>query len=103
MCRETKSKRPSFQEVKKRVTGKCLFCGESNYNVLDVHRIVPGAEGGKYTPMNSITLCATCHRLVHSGEIVIEGKYKTSRAVPIVYYWEHNEYKSKYEENGRSL
>lgn len=91
-------KRPSRQQIKKRVFGRCFFCGETNYEVLDVHRIFPGSEGGRYTEFNSLTTCCKCHRLIHSGEIVVDRKYKTSRGVSIVHYtrngvdsWEYEE------------
>jgi hypothetical protein len=51
-----KSKRHSFQEVRKRVNGKCIFCGEEDYNLLDVHRINPGSEGGQYTTFNTVVV-----------------------------------------------
>jgi len=63
---------------KKRVDGKCCFCGEDDYCLLDVHRIKPGEEGGKYTKANTITSCASCHRKCHSGRIKIFAKHFTS-------------------------
>lgn len=51
----------------------CRICGEKNYTLLDVHRIFPGEEGGHYEVNNCVTLCCSCHRLVHAGEIKIHG------------------------------
>lgn len=49
--------------------GRCRFCGvtESEYQEnhdrgLHVHHIVPKAEGGRNTPENLITVCASCHQ-----------------------------------------
>ena len=91
-------KRHSFQEVKKRVFGRCFFCGEDNYALLDVHRIQPGAEKGKYTNFNTLTTCCKCHRLIHSGSIIIDRKYPTTKGTPIVHFWENGEEKWKHEE-----
>lgn len=65
----------SKKQIKKKIDKKCYFCPESDYNLLDVHRILPGAEGGKYTDWNMLTVCACCHRKCHSGRIVVKGKY----------------------------
>lgn len=66
------------KKIKKLSDASCRICGESNVSVLDVHRIKPGEDGGKYSEFNSITLCANCHRKVHSKEIKITGKYKST-------------------------
>ncbi len=59
----------------KKSSGKCRICGEPRYDLLDTHRITPGAEGGKYTESNSVVLCSNCHRSVHSGEVAIDRYY----------------------------
>lgn len=60
---------------KKRFDKKCTFCECEDYDVLDVHRINEGAEGGKYTNHNSLTVCSNCHRKIHSGKIKTFRKY----------------------------
>lgn len=50
---------------------KCRFCGDNDPAVLDVHRILAGADGGKYTRYNSVCLCCKCHRKVHDNQIEI--------------------------------
>ena len=62
--------------AKKNFDKKCYFCDENNYHLLDVHRIVPGEEGGEYTDFNSLTVCANHHRLIHSGYLKIDRKYE---------------------------
>jgi predicted HNH restriction endonuclease len=69
--RKTKSDKLIHKKSFKKAQGACKICKESNYNLLDVHRIKPGAEGGKYLKLNCVTLCANCHRLTHSGELTI--------------------------------
>ena len=63
------------KRVRKLLDGKCYFCDEADYAVLDVHRIVPGCENGKYSDFNSLTVCANCHRRIHDGQITILGRY----------------------------
>lgn len=72
--------------VKKKFDKKCYFCDESNYDLLDVHRIVPGEEGGVYTEFNSVTVCANHHRLIHSGVIKIDRKYQSTKGM-VLHYW----------------
>jgi 5-methylcytosine-specific restriction endonuclease McrA len=62
------------KKTRKKICGKCIICKESNQKVLDIHRIIPGCEGGTYIGENCVTLCANCHRKVHhTDEIKIEG------------------------------
>jgi 5-methylcytosine-specific restriction endonuclease McrA len=63
------------KKIKKRVDGKCVFCGEDRYYLLDCHRIIPGEEGGKYIESNICVCCSNCHRKIHSKRIKIIGKY----------------------------
>lgn len=63
------------KQIKKKTDKKCYFCPCSDYGLLDVHRIQPGSEGGKYTGFNSITVCANCHRKIHENKIVILGRH----------------------------
>jgi hypothetical protein len=59
----------------KKFAGKCAFCDESDYAVLDVHRIFAGSKGGTYHTLNSVCLCANHHRKVHDGSINIIKKH----------------------------
>ena len=70
-----KRKKLINKKIKKHIDKKCVFCGEDDYNLLDVHRIVPGKEGGRYSEINTATNCVNCHRKCHSGRIKILGKH----------------------------
>ena len=78
----------NFKQRKKRVHGKCYFCEENDYSLLDVHRIVPGSEGGKYVEHNTIVLCANCHRKVHSNKIEIIGRHFSTTGRHVIHYRE---------------
>lgn len=80
----------SYKQLLKRIEKKCRICGESNYSLLDVHRIVPGAAGGKYTRQNSVPLCVSCHRKVHSGLITVVGQHY-STAGYLLHYFENGQ------------
>ena len=55
----------STKRFKKRYFGvPCQFCGW-NSTPCDIHRIIPGSLGGKYTTDNVMVLCPNCHRLEH--------------------------------------
>lgn len=62
----------------KRIANHCKICGENNYNLLDVHRITPGKEGGSYSVANSVVLCCSCHRKVHAEQIIIKGWFHST-------------------------
>jgi hypothetical protein len=73
------------KQLKKRRDRKCVFCGEDDYSLLDLHRIVPGEEGGKYTEHNTLVTCVKCHRMAHSGRIEVFGKYPTTAGCKVVH------------------
>jgi len=63
------------KKILKLSSGGCRMCGETEYSVLDVHRIVPGSA---YTCFGSVVLCCRCHRLVHAGLIEIKGRFSST-------------------------
>jgi 5-methylcytosine-specific restriction endonuclease McrA len=73
---------------KKQVDKRCKFCGGDEYCTLDVHRIVPGAAGGKYTEHNTVTACSNCHRKIHEGKIKIDRKYPSTMGWVLHYFSE---------------
>ena len=52
---------------------RCRVPGCQNATYLDVHHLLPRAEGGPNTAANLIPLCGAHHRAVHTGALVIEG------------------------------
>jgi hypothetical protein len=72
--------------VEKKTTGRCLFCGENDYALLDCHRIIPGEEKGRYIKSNVTVACSNCHRKIHDGQIKIDRWYP-STAGRMLHYW----------------
>ncbi len=68
--------------------GSCVICDNKDYDVLNLHRIIPGADGGRYTAWNVITVCANCHNRIHAGQIVIDRKYPSTSGRPVLHFWE---------------
>lgn len=57
---------------------KCQYCkGKSKDSILNVHRIESRKTGGN-SPSNLITLCETCHKEYHKGNIKLKVKRGTS-------------------------
>lgn len=67
-------------QQKKKLGSCCCLCGENDPAVLDCHRINPGS---KYTDWGTIIVCACCHRKIHDDQIIIEGKYKSTKG-PVI-------------------
>lgn len=44
----------------------CQLCGYSKMK-SNIHRLVPGSQGGKYHAGNMVALCVRCHAEVHRG------------------------------------
>jgi hypothetical protein len=78
------------KKSKKLTDKKCCFCNESNYSLLDVHRIEWGKE---YSNANTITVCSNCHRRIHAKEIIILGKHLCTNGCHVVQFIENNEEK----------
>ena len=70
---------------------KCQHCkGKSKDPILNVHHIESRQTGGD-APNNLITLCETCHKAFHKGEIQLKVKRGTSlrdAAVMNIMRWE---------------
>lgn len=79
------------KQAKKRHDGKCYFCPQDDYNLLHLHRIVEGADGGKYTERNSLTVCVLCHTKIHAGYIKPIRKYLRTDGKWILHYIDENE------------
>jgi hypothetical protein len=79
------------KKLKKRVCKKCHFCGEDDYDLLDVHRIVPGSEGGRYIKSNTVVCCSNCHRHTHAGQIVIDRWCMSTKGKVLHYFVEGEE------------
>jgi hypothetical protein len=60
------------KKIKKLIEKKCYVCDEDNYCLLDVHRI---DWGKKYSVANTVVLCTSCHRRLHSvpPTLIIHG------------------------------
>lgn len=80
--------KPTKQQCKKLFDGSCFLCKESNYNLLDAHRII---YGGVYENYNLVTLCKNCHRRVHCNEVKFDRKYYSTKGIWILHWWRDNE------------
>lgn len=48
--------------------GKCQLCGHERFSDLQVHHILPRHCGGSDHPMNLITVCVPCHKMIHRNK-----------------------------------
>lgn len=78
------------KKAKKHMDGKCYFCSCDQYELLDVHRIVEGKDGGKYVEYNCVTVCVSCHRKIHNGLIKIFRKYYSTIGKYVLHYIDEN-------------
>ena len=78
--------RRSKKQIKKLFDKRCYLCGEEDYSLLDVHRILEGKDGGEYHEMNTITVCCKCHRKIHAGRIRVFRKYTTTLGKVVLHY-----------------
>jgi hypothetical protein len=74
------------KKIKKIINKKCHFCGEKDYCVLDVHRILEGHNGGIYSEFNTVVTCSNCHRKIHDGKIKIDRKYYSTSGWILHYF-----------------
>ncbi len=79
---------------------KCSYCkGKSKDPILNIHHIESRKTGGD-SPSNLITLCETCHKEYHKGNIdlkVRRGKSLCGAAIMGIMKWRlYDELKSRY-------
>jgi hypothetical protein len=65
------------REVLRRDGGRCIVAGCRHATFLDLHHLIPRAEGGNHDPDTLVTLCSAHHRAQHRGQLVIEGRPTT--------------------------
>ncbi|MBL8621777.1 MAG: HNH endonuclease, partial [Myxococcales bacterium] len=59
--------------VLRRDRGRCVVPGCRNARYVDVHHIVPRAEGGDHTPTKLAALCSAHHTAAHDGRLRVDG------------------------------
>jgi hypothetical protein len=52
---------------------RCRVPGCTGRRYVDVHHLIPRAEGGEHSRRNCLLLCGRCHARVHDGRLRIEG------------------------------
>jgi hypothetical protein len=63
--------------VLRRDEGRCTVAGCRHATFVDVHHLVPRADGGRHSSENLITLCSAHHRAIHRSQLFIEGTPST--------------------------
>lgn len=81
---------------------KCQYChGKSGDEILNVHHIESRKTGGN-APNNLITLCETCHKKYHAGEIELNIKrgnsFKDATFMGIMRWTFYNKLKQLYQD-----
>ena len=63
--------------VMQRDGGRCQVDGCRHATFVDVHHLVPRADGGTHDRDFLLCLCGSHHRAVHRGTLIIEGRVST--------------------------
>lgn len=61
----------------------CTICKTEAY--CDWHHIQSKSRGGTNAKYNLVELCPNCHRLVHKGELIVEGWFSSTRGRVVVW------------------
>jgi len=64
---------------------KCEIC-EDDSVLLDKHHIISKSKGGSNKAYNIAHLCPNCHRRVHTGDIILEGRFESTLGNVLVYH-----------------
>jgi len=62
----------------------CEVCG-FEMKILDKHHIHSISKGGSNCPSNRCRICPNCHRLVHTGIIILEGRFATTKGNMVIW------------------
>jgi uncharacterized protein YlaI len=63
---------------------ECEICEIVTY--LDSHHIESKSYSGVDAVYNKAHICPTCHRRVHMGDIVLEGKFQTTLGIKLIWH-----------------
>lgn len=63
----------------------CEICREE-FTSLDTHHIQSKCHGGSNEKYNLTKICPNCHRAVHCGDIILEGKFASSSGTVLVWH-----------------
>ena len=58
--------------------------------IINEHHIQSLSKKGNNKKWNKINICPNCHRLIHIGEIIIEGKFLTTDGYKILWHYKDN-------------
>jgi hypothetical protein len=61
------------RQVIRRAGGRCEVPGCRHAVFLDIHHVVPRADGGQHDPATMAALCGAHHRALHRGTLTIDG------------------------------
>lgn len=61
----------------------CEIC-KNKFNYLEKHHIKSVSKGGKNEKGNYAYICPNCHELVHRGEIILEGRFGSTKGTILV-------------------
>lgn len=59
--------------VWRRDHGRCSVPGCRSSRSLEIHHLIPRAQGGDHDPKHIVLLCGSCHAAHHRGDLVIAG------------------------------
>jgi hypothetical protein len=68
---------------------KCEVCETEAY--LDTHHINSTSLAGVNDSYNLARVCPNCHRKIHKGEIILEGKFLTTEGYKIIFHTKGSE------------
>lgn len=62
----------------------CEICKKEQ--AFDKHHIKSKCFGGSDNKFNIAFLCCNCHKKVHLGEIILEGKFSSTSGPTLIYH-----------------
>jgi 5-methylcytosine-specific restriction endonuclease McrA len=70
--------------MKKSTKARCQICEESNY--LEEHHIHGRKIHDFQRSWNLCQICPNCHSKVHRGDIIIEGWFRTTEGLTLLWH-----------------
>lgn len=76
---------------------KCEICNTRTY--LDKHHIISRSNGGTNDEYNITHVCPNCHRKIHKGDIIIEGRFMSCTGYILVWHYKNEKSITNHEPN----
>lgn len=66
---------------------KCEICDLNESKALERHHMIPSTDPNSTNDESNLAVvCGSCHNLIHANQIILEGRYSTSKGPKLFWH-----------------